>query len=452
MPCSADWEPGIQTSYPAFSGNLETDVVIVGGGLTGMTCALALTSMGKQVVLLEKDVLGCGASQGCTGKLTAHQPQIYAAIHAAAGSRAAQTYARLMQDCVQDVRALIERLGIACGQCDASMACYTMDPRGLPALRRLAALEDSLGLPVGVTANHVPHARTDQAVSLGGQLLMEPLPYLAGMARCAVTQGCRIFEHSPVTQLGERRVSTASGTVRAAWVVLATGYPLLLRPSTPMLLMQQHVLEARSLRTILSPAGGWVDTAPVGVNLRPIPGGVLLSADLGPSGHAHRRQAQLVSERCARLYPAARESQQLHRQDVWSLDGLPLIGPVHPAAPRLLMASGYSGWGLTGSMLAGRLLTARIIGQSMAEAPLFLPHRQYPRHWLQLLRGGFRLGAAMVGSLLHTGAPVCPHMGCRLVRNSATGLWECPCHGSSYDADGCVLRAPSAENTRLPRV
>lgn len=446
----AAWQTGIQMDFDTFYGNADADVVIVGGGLTGVTAALMLTSLGLRVVLLEKDTLGCGATQGCTGKATAHQPEVYAAIYRSAGRRAAQTYAQLMQESMQDIRALLERMGQPLGVQATTMAVYAATVRELPTLRRYAALEDALGLPVAAVSNRLPHQPTQQAVAMPDQLLLEPMGYLAAMSQLAYTMGCRIYEHSAVTHYSEHRVQTAHGIVRAAWVVICTGYPLDLHRASVICLMQQHVLEARVLRTSLPLTESSLSITESGVNLRPIRQGVLLSGDLGPSGRQHRPREGAITRQQELLMPDARELQRLHRQDTWTMDGLPLIGPIHPAQPYLLMAAGYNGWGLTGAMLAARVISGCIVSKPLRQAPLFLPRRFYPGHTLQQLRGGMRLTSGMLSGWLHPSAPVCPHMGCKLTYHAETGCWECPCHGSSFRTQGECCCTPAKQSAKVP--
>ena len=103
------------------------------------------------------------------------------------------------------------------------------------------------------------------------------------------------------------------------------------------------------------------------------------------------------------------------------------------------MASGYEGKGILGSMMAAHAISASILGLPSYGYDIYSGQRRMSSPALPA-----SIGAQYIkGFLAHPGAPRCPHMGCRLVRNLRTGMWECPCHGSRFDDIGHVLNTPA---------
>ena len=131
------------------------------------------------------------------------------------------------------------------------------------------------------------------------------------------------------------------------------------------------------------------------------------------------------------------------RQDVWSRDGLPLIGNLHTRQSHLLMATGYNGAGLVGSFLAAQIIRRQLLGSSLPEDALFQPHRAYGGRRRVMLGGLKPMAMAQLKGRLRRRAPRCPHMGCRMRYSPIARRWECPCHGSSFSILGENLDAPA---------
>ena len=124
-------------------------------------------------------------------------------------------------------------------------------------------------------------------------------------------------------------------------------------------------------------------------------------------------QADAFTKAWRQFFPDARLTGSWVRQDVYSRDGMPLVGPLEKRDSHLLVATGLSGWGLTGSYLAARLLCRNILGRSQPEARFFLPHRSYAKKFAVMLPGALREAGAMAAMVFHRDMPKCTHMGCR---------------------------------------
>ena len=142
-------------------------------------------------------------------------------------------------------------------------------------------------------------------------------------------------------------------------------------------------------------------------------------------------------------FPQAREKFAWANQDCVSLDGVPYIGAYSPALPQVYVASGFNLWGMSTSMVASEILTDLALGRENRFAPAFSPDRSILT--AQLFSN---LGHSLLG--LVTPLPKrCPHMGCALKWNAAERSWDCPCHGSRFDAHGRLLNNPAMRDSHV---
>lgn len=450
MPDFPLWQQGVRPHYPPLEKNASCDAVIVGGGLTGITTAAMLSAVGVRIILLEGREIGCGASFACTGKVTAMQPEVLDRVRFHAGQRAATAYGRLLTRAVDEIRSMVESLRISCAYMPQEVLLYARTPQSLSMLHseheRLRRCGVSSSLLSVDTQFPLPVSR---AAWLTGQARLMPLPYMFALAEHARGQGCVLHEHTPVLEARAGCVRTSQHEIRADTVILATGFPMKMKKISILALTPQHMLEERVLTHTPPLRTSMVDVRLDGLALLPSLGGIVATCDLGRTGARHTGAISGMDEQLRALLPGAKLLQRFFRADVFPVDGLPLVGECEDGDPRLLMACGYSGWGMTGSFLAARVLSKIILKQRCPEASLLSPHRRYRGCLLTVLRGSLPPAGAWLRGLFRPGAPVCPHMGCRLHWDDATRRWECPCHGSCFDELGMVVRAPAAEHAEV---
>ena len=444
------WQQGIRRAYGPLDGLYRADVAIVGGGLTGVTAAMMLSEQGVRVVLAEAHRLGDGAAWGCAGIVTAQLGQAYRAVCECAGFEAAAAFARMVGDAAAQVREVVSALDAPCQAVDTDVYAYAFLKRDLPALEQQYALQKRLGLPVAVApdAGSCPFP-VELSLVMPRQMMLSPLGYLMGMAGRAERAGCVIGEGSPVRLIGEGRVHTDRAVIEAPTVLLATGVPIGCKAPPILALTAQRVRETVMLRSDTPFDHCHISVRDGGLTLRPLSDGFLATWTLGEPGTDRAERENLLDRVLEGRLPESVILDGTTRQDVWSLDGLPLIGSIRENDRHLLMATGYNGYGLTGSMLAAQVLTRRILGVPLPEDALYNPVRRAgssPALISQRLRA---LRLTRLRNRFRLRAPICPHMGCRLRYSPATGRWECPCHGSTFTVLGENVDGPAMRPVRV---
>ena len=143
---SSIWLPASQVgTFLPLSTNHTVDVVIIGGGITGLTLAQRLKEAGRTVAVIEMQSIGMGATGSSTGHLTSALDIDYASLQAKFGQSGAQEAARKSEAAIDHIESLVDSLAIACDVHRADGWRYTEETSGEAGLvaesERIAAAE-----------------------------------------------------------------------------------------------------------------------------------------------------------------------------------------------------------------------------------------------------------------------------------------------------------------------
>lgn len=225
------WLEPPATPCPPLKGEARAEVLIVGGGYTGLATALALKEAGVDVALLEMDYCGKGASGRNAGHLTPTIGKDLPTLVRYVGKERAAEFARFSDRAVRHTEAMFQKYSIDCDYQPVGNIVGGMHPRHRAPLERAAEVAGSLGVGVRflpeaeMRQRQIPSAfRFGVLEHCGGHL--HPGKYLLGLRQAALAAGVRIHEHSRVTRIDESatpvRVSTDQGQLLAEKLVVAT--------------------------------------------------------------------------------------------------------------------------------------------------------------------------------------------------------------------------------------
>ena len=260
--------PDAPPTRPPLDGSAEADLVVVGGGLTGLWTALQAAEEGKRVVLLEGERIAFGAS-GRNGGFCAASLTHGIANGLARWPGEMETLERLARENLDGIRATVARNAIECGWQDRGVIDVATEPHQLEWLAQQAAQLRRFGWDAELLDAAALRAQVDSPTYLGGvwsrdsAALVDPARLCWGLARAAEEAGAVVHESSPVIALRPEgagvRADTAGGSVRSRHALLATSaFPPLVRAIRRYVVpVYDYVLVTEPLSEAQHHAIGW---------------------------------------------------------------------------------------------------------------------------------------------------------------------------------------------------
>ncbi len=416
-----------RTNFDKLNKSLNTDVLIIGGGMAGILCAYMLKKAGVDCVLLEAKNICSGVTENTTAKITLQHGLIYDKLIKEFGQEKARLYLNAQIKACEEYARLCQE--IRCGYEIKDSYVYSLDDRAkiekeVCALKHLgfrAEFCDSVDIPIKVAG----------AVRVKDQAQFHPLKFAYALAK-----ELPIYENTKVLELMPNRAITENGEITCKKMIIATHFPTLNKHGGYFLKMYQHRSYVIAIDGTQIPNGMYVDDDKKGLSFRGYGDLLLLGGGAHRTGKAGGNWREL-EDFSSTHYPAAKIAGRWATQDCMTLDGVPYIGQYSKSTPDLYVATGFNKWGMTSSMVSAIILSDLVRGKSNEYASVFSPSRSILRP--QLAVNTFE---SLVGLLTPT-TPRCPHLGCALKYNPDEHSWDCPCHGSRFTESGELINNPA---------
>ena len=424
---SSIWRTAPMPEFPPLEGDAKTDVLVIGGGMTGILCARLLTDAGVDCMVVERNTVGSGVSGNSTAKITAQRGLFAAELMKKVGRDRAGRAAR-------EWRAAAEQLAVMSSgaDCDfhwADSCVYSRFDREI--LEREVEALGELGIYARLKEQLALPFRTVGGVVVPDQGAFHPLKFLG-----EISKDLPVREHTAVTGVEGHTVRTERGIVTAEKIIVATHFPFLDRMGGYFARLYQERAYVLALADVPTVGGMYIDAQPEGLTFRDW-GEIVIVAGGGHRTGKPTRGWRPLREFAGRYWPEGNELAAWATQDCVTMDGLPYIGPYSGKEPHILVATGYQGWGMVGAMSAARILVEEVLGREHPCRDIFSPQRRMPIP--KLAANGMEAALDMLTPLTRR----CPHLGCALRYNSEEHTWDCPCHGSRFERDGKLIQGPA---------
>lgn len=376
----------------ALNGTIQTDVVIIGGGFTGLNASAELTRRGINCVILEAQQIGWGASGRNGGMAVLRYKSSWAELAEQFGTAMGRSLYGYLHEAVDSLEHNVQAFELDCGFGRDGHLTAAFHHR---ALQRLEADTRWLASNANDTSVRLVN-RAETAELIGSKLYsgayfdprsagLHPLNYCRGMKHALMDRGVSVFENSPaqniVVEAQGVTVSTPTGEVRARHALLCTNAYTDTLPGTSNIgsrilpinvaVMATAPLSDGQLATILPQKHLVTDTKNLLNYFRLVDGGRLLFGGRGePAYHDHPRNHERLREDLRMVYPDLADVDIDYRWTgvvALTRDNFPHIGAI---GDRLFYAIGYGGRGVALTHLLGKHLARKVSGDSTSLGPM----------------------------------------------------------------------------------
>ncbi len=461
------WKEDVELpSFNKLDENKDIDVLIIGGGMTGINTFYQLKDSTLEVFLVEQNKIGMGVTVNSTGKLTYLQDSLYEKIKKSNDEVKAKEYLESQRDAIRLATDIISKENIDCNLISAPSYVYSLSDEEDEKLYLLKKFLVDSG--VKVIDGKSDLVKYKKMIGVEDTYLFHPLKYISGLIDKLDIS--KIFEDTSIVKMdkdvdgGYVCYTNDDKIIRAKWVVIASHYPYF---NLPFLFPIKGSLE----KSYLSASKYREDNISMIKYDKPIISIRSYLDYLLYLSNSHNISSKVYDNEHYIELKKKLDDLGLVPEFMWSNtdimtnDGLPYVGKIDD---NLLIGTGYNTWGMSNGILAGKILADVILHNDNKYLELFNPKRVNMRIVGGAIADGVYSALGYINGILtdsdkikyevidgkeiaiyeddkgkHIVYTKCPHMGCRLLFNEFELTWDCPCHASRFDIDGKCISGPS---------
>lgn len=484
--------------------NLDTDVVIVGGGIAGLSVAYCLLQSGKKVVLVEDGFIGSGETGRTTAHLVTALDDRYYNLENIFGEEKTKLIAESHKLAIDFVEQTVKIENIDCGfeRVNGYLFVHHTDKEHSLKLELMSGLKAGLEIKEVDTAPGIIHE--GKALCFSNQAQLHPLKYLQGLCKAIEKKGGKIYTGTHAEKIDYKGITTTEGfTVNAKHIVVATNSPVnnLLTMFSKQYAFRTYVIGALIKKDLL-PKALWWDTGDFEHNSKYPPyhyvrvhpynekydllisgGEYHPTGDTSGTNVAEENRYKLLEDWTLKHFPIGEILYKWSGQVLEPMDGVAFIGRNPLDHDNVYIITGDSGNGMTHCSFAGLLINDLINGIENKWEKLYSPSRFTLKQsgsaiklvkddFVNVLKKWFYTESVELSSIkngeagivkldgnkcgayrdetgkLHLVSAECSHLKCMVLWNNDAKSWDCPCHGSRFTYEGKVINGPA--NFDLP--
>ena len=467
------WQNVKTDRYPKLKRDIETDILIIGGGITGVSTLYQLKKDKRKVVLVERNRLGYGATSRSSAKVTFLQENIYSKLLNNFNFDVSKLYYESQKEAISNLVQVCKKEKLECDLECADSYLYTLKSEEMDKIIDEQELLKSFG-EIPIEVDKLPNGMDIvNGFYIKNTYVFHPLKFVNELARKSINKRHEIYENTNIINIerknGIYHCYTDTKVIKTKHLVIATHYPNFL---FPYLFPFKCHIEKSYLMAVKNKNKQFsaINISNPIYSIRYYDNYSLL---IGGSHNLCLKNNYLENFHSLSKYVDSKNIVYgWSNHDIMTLDNLPYIGFVKD---NIVLATGFNTWGMTNGFLAGSIVADLLNKNENAYRYLFDPKRgiskdkivNYPvnifSNTYSFINSKINLHKAWYKNnpyftkfdekevaiyrddkgVEHVVYTKCPHLKCNLTFNEVENTWDCPCHGSRFNLDGKCIMGPS---------
>lgn len=452
-----------ESDFNTTNKNIDCDVLIIGGGITGISTSLMLSKSSKKVVLIDANRCGNGITAKTTGKISVMQEYTYQKI-SNISNNLAYDYLNSQVFASNKLVEIIKKYNIKCDLKKNYSYLFTNSKDNIEKITiEKSILDKALNCEV---ISKLPNGYPCLYGIKTESYVFNPIKYINSVINICKDK-ISFYENTRALNISQKLnyylVKTNRNKIKARQIIICTHYPIFVKKLFfPIVtsITKEYVIGAKAHRVYNS---NMISNDDKVISIRYYDDYMIYASGndlLGGKLNHMKNMNKVISDFKKHFnYPI---EYTWYNYDITSCDYLPIIGEISKG---IFVATAFNKWGMTNSTLAASVLSDLVMGKKNQFSDLV----SIKRHSLKNLscfknmydnvvtyfkpkksnikyevREGIQYAIYTDNKgISHTVINKCPHLGCKLIFNDFDKTWDCPCHGSRYNIDGKVIHGPS---------
>ena len=419
------WVEQQVVNYKKLNKNISVDVLVVGGGICGVLCAYYLKKRNVNVVLVEKNQIGHGITKNTTAVLSSQQQILYKNRVEKVGFNSAKKYYEAHQEAIKEFKKLSENFEF---DFEENMS-FIYSKRGDDSLKKEYELLKRMGIETLYTSKNY------ESLGFYNQAQINPFKLIKELC-----QEIKYYENTEIIDINDNIAYTPNYCIKANKIVICTHFPFFKFKGGFSFKMYQMKSYVVAIKTSKIMRDSYVELKEGGFYFRRYKDMMLIGSNDQKTGCMTETYANIM-RLIVKVFPDYKIIKKWSNQDCITLDDMPYIGK-YRGKNEYYVATGFNMWGMTSSMISAQIISDLIVNGKSKYAELFDPYRKtYKKQLFSNVKNALK-------NLLKFNGKRCTHLGCSLTFNKEENVYECPCHGSKFTADGLVIYNPAKKNIK----